>query len=178
MRRTSFAGWPCPIARATDILGDWWTPLVIREAVYGVTRFDEFQSSLGLSRNVLSHRLDRLVEEGIFERMQYQMSPPRFEYLLTEKGRDLLGVLLAMAAWGDRWLDDGSGPPILVRHADCGHDVRARVVCDHCRTTLTADNIEARLGPGYPPEMRDRAQTTGRFHMDCRAARASESGTT
>src|SRR5947209_3973489 len=105
MKRTSFATWPCSIARTMDLLGDWWTPLVLREAFRGVRRFDEFERSLGIGRNILTQRLRRLVGEGLLERRKYQDGPARYEYRLTEKGRDFYPVLAAMIRWGDRWLD-------------------------------------------------------------------------
>src|ERR1044072_946179 len=99
MRRTSFAQWPCSIARTMDLLGDWWTPLVLREAFYGIRRFDEFQHELGIARNTLTDRLRRLVEEGLLERRLYQTEPRRYEYVLTEKGKDFFPVLAAMSRW-------------------------------------------------------------------------------
>src|SRR5687768_10964681 len=96
MRRTRFDTWPCSIARTVDLAGDWWTPLVMREALYGARRFEQFQRRLGLSRNVLTQRLDRLVEQGLLERSPYQERPTRHEYTPTEKGRDFFGVLAAM----------------------------------------------------------------------------------
>lgn len=104
MKRTPFAQWPCPIARAADILGDWWTPLVLREMFNGLRRFDQFERSLRIGRNVLTQRLNRLVAEGMVDRVPYQDKPLRHEYVLTEKGRDTLPILAAMARWGDRWL--------------------------------------------------------------------------
>ena len=92
-----------------DFLGDWWTPVVLREAFLGTTRFDDFQSALDIGRNVLTQRLNRLVQEGIMERHKYQDRPPRFEYRLTAKGRDFFDVVAAMLRWGDRWLDGGRG---------------------------------------------------------------------
>ena len=83
-----------------DLLGDWWTPLVLREAYYGIRRFDEFQQELGIARNTLSDRLRRLVEEGLLEKELYSTEPKRYEYLLTEKGRDFFGVVAAMSRWG------------------------------------------------------------------------------
>lgn len=104
MKRTSFANWPCSVARTMDLLGDWWTPLVLREAFYGIRRFDEFQQELGIARTTLSERLRRLVEAELLEKQVYETMPVRYEYVLTESGRDFYGVLLAMTAWGDRWL--------------------------------------------------------------------------
>ncbi|MFD5543207.1 winged helix-turn-helix transcriptional regulator, partial [Streptomyces sp. NPDC127079] len=86
MKRTSFAKWPCSIARTVDLLGDHWTPLVVREAFYGISRFDEFQQELGIARNTLTDRLRLLVDERILEKRQYEAEPPRYDYVLTEKG--------------------------------------------------------------------------------------------
>ena len=109
MRRTSFAHWPCSVARTMDLLGDWWTPLVLRESFYGIRRFDEFQQALGIARNTLVDRLRRLVDEGLLEKVPYQTEPVRHDYVLTEKGRDFWQVLAAMMTWGDRWLADEAG---------------------------------------------------------------------
>ena len=163
MKRTPFSAWPCGVARTGDLIGDWWTPLVLREAYYGVRRFDEFQRTLKIGRNVLTQRLNRLVEEGLMRRAAYQDNPPRYDYLLTEKGRDFFPVLAAMMAWGNRWLSDDSGPPVLFHHLTCGHDTEAAVVCEHCGEPLRLRETGARLGPGYPPRWRDRAQQSGRF---------------
>jgi DNA-binding HxlR family transcriptional regulator len=153
MRRTSFRNWPCSVARTMDLLGDWWTPLVLRQAFFGSRRFDEFQAALGIGRNVLTQRLKRLVAEELFERRRYQDRPPRYEYLLTEKGADLLGVLAAIMSWGDRWLDRGKGPPVLLRHTACGHVTRAAVVCEHCREALAAPALRIEPGPGLPKRL-------------------------
>jgi len=163
MKRTRFASWPCSIARTVDLIGDWWTPLVLREAFYGVTRFDEFERSLGIGRNVLTQRLNRLVEVGILERIAYQQNPPRHDYLLTEMGRDFFPVLAAMHRWGDRWLATQDGPPIVLHHDTCGHDTHAEVVCADCREPLHVDEVSPHLGAGYPIRHRAAALATGRF---------------
>jgi DNA-binding HxlR family transcriptional regulator len=152
VKRTEFASWPCSIARSVDLLGDWWTPLVLREAFLGLRRFDDIQASLGIGRNVLTQRLKRLVEEGMLDRVRYQEKPDRYEYVLTEKGRDFYPVLAAMMAWGDRWLSGEDGPPIVLRHTSCGHDSTAKVVCSECGEPIEARNVRARLGPGYPAD--------------------------
>ena len=144
MKRTEFASWPCSIARSVDLLGDWWTPLVLREAFLGVRRFDDMQRSLGIGRNVLTQRLKRLVEEGMLDRVRYQEKPDRYEYVLTEKGRDFYPVLAAMMAWGDRWLSRGR-PPIQLTHDACGKDFTPTVICDRCRKPVTASNMKYRL---------------------------------
>ncbi|MGH7288654.1 MAG: winged helix-turn-helix transcriptional regulator, partial [Myxococcota bacterium] len=129
MRRTSFRNWPCSVARTVDLLGDWWTPLVLREAFFGSRRFEEIQRALGIGRNVLAERLRRLVDEGLLERRKYQENPERYEYVLSEQGSDFLGVMVAIMRWGDRWLDRGKGPPIRLRHRTCGELTHADVVC-------------------------------------------------
>src|SRR3954471_20764864 len=102
MRRKSFGNMQCPIARGLERVGEWWSILILRDAFYGLTRFDEFQKSLGIAPNMLTRRLDGLVEAGLLERRRYSEHPPRDEYLLTERGRDFRPVLLAMLAWGNR----------------------------------------------------------------------------
>ncbi len=153
MKRTSFARWPCSIARTVDLLGDWWTPLVLRECFYGLTRFEDIQGSLGIGRNVLTGRLKRLALEGLLERKLYQRRPDRFEYHLTPKGRDFFPVLLAMLRWGDRWLDGERGIPIRLRHVTCGHATHAEVVCSECGERLEPEAIQAELGPGFPAKL-------------------------
>jgi DNA-binding HxlR family transcriptional regulator len=163
VRRTGFANWPCSIARTVDLLGDWWTPLVLREAFYGTTRFDDFERVLGIGRNVLTQRLNRLVDEGVLAREPYQDRPVRYAYLLTDKGRDLFGVLAAINTWGDRWLAGQAGPPVELEHTTCGHPITAEVSCAHCHEPLRADDVTPRLGPGFPARLRDAALATGRF---------------
>lgn len=161
MKRTPFAAWPCSIARAVDIVGDWWTPLVLREMFYGLKRFDEFERTLGIGRNILTQRLNRLVAEGLAERVPYQDKPLRHEYLLTEMGRDFFPVLAAMSRWGNRWLAP-EGAFVVFHHA-CGHSTQAEVVCAHCGDPLEMADIQVGLGPGYPARHRDAALATGRF---------------
>ncbi len=129
MRRTRFDESPCPIARTTDLIGDWWTPLVLREAFLGRRRFDEFQQALSVSRGVLANRLARLVDEGLLAKRLYQERPPRYEYILTEKGRDFYPVLAAMWRWGSDWLwEEGSEPPIELYDSESGRPLRPRLV--------------------------------------------------
>lgn len=104
MRRTRLTDFPCPIARGLDDVGEWWSLLILRDAMLGVTRFDEFQRSIGLATNMLTRRLQALVQAGLLERQPYQERPLRHGYHLTDKGRDFLPVLIAMADWGGRWL--------------------------------------------------------------------------
>lgn len=115
MKRVSFAGMACPIARTLEVVGEWWTLLIVRDALMGQTRFEGFQSSLGIARNVLTARLEMLVEKGVLARRRYRDRPPRDEYVLTEKGRALFPVLLTLKAWGERW--EGAPAVALVDRA-------------------------------------------------------------
>ena len=148
MKRTSFADWPCSVARTVDILGDWWTPLVLRESYLGVRRFDDFQHRLGIGRNILTQRLGRLVDEGLLARRPYQERPLRHEYVLTDKGRDFYPVMAAITRWGDAWLDGGEGPPVILHHTRCDHDMHAEVVCSECGEPIEVREVRARPGPG------------------------------
>jgi DNA-binding HxlR family transcriptional regulator len=146
MRRTSLADMHCSVARTVDVIGEWWTPLIVRDAFYGRRRFEDFQRSLGLARNVLAARLERLVETGIMERVQEH--PPRDEYVLTEKGRDLFPVIAALLAWGDKWTAGPAGPPLLLIHEPCGQPGTLRATCDRCGEPMGLDSIRPTPGPG------------------------------
>jgi DNA-binding HxlR family transcriptional regulator len=156
MRRTRFDRWPCSIARTVDLAGDWWTPLVMREAFYGARRFDQFQQRLGLSRNVLAQRLARLVDEEMLERVPYQDRPARYEYQPTEKGRDFFTVLAAMIRWGDRWLAGPQGPPIELRNRETGEAVEPEVIDARTGQPLDIREIVAAPGPGLPGRLAKR----------------------
>jgi DNA-binding HxlR family transcriptional regulator len=131
-----------------DLLGDQWTLLVMREAFMGVRRFDRFQAELGIARNTLTERLDRLTGAGLLERVRYQDRPARYEYPLTDMGRDFFPVLAAIIRWGDEWLADPAGPPRLMRHLDCGETTTAVVNCTHCGGVMTGHNVVMEPGPG------------------------------
>jgi DNA-binding HxlR family transcriptional regulator len=150
MKRTAPSGWPCTIARSVDVLGDHWNLLLIRQACLGTRRFDGFQRELGIGRNILTQRLNRLVDEGLLRRVEYQSSPPRHEYRLTPKGREVFPILAAMAAWGDRWLTGPEGTPLVLHHTACDHDMHAVVVCSECSEPLEVRDVRAERGPGYP----------------------------
>jgi DNA-binding HxlR family transcriptional regulator len=147
MHKTDLAELPCSLARSLQIVGEWWTMLVLRDVCFGWNKFDEIHQHLGIARNILKARLDTLVEQGMVERRQYQQRPDRFEYVPTDKALDFVPVILAMVAWGDRWTAV-DGPPILFTHRPCGHDTAASVVCSECATPLTRDDLDFRPGPG------------------------------
>ncbi|MCF3132278.1 winged helix-turn-helix transcriptional regulator [Streptomyces olivochromogenes] len=161
--RPSFANWPCSIARTVDVLGDAWSSLLLREAFYGSSRFEEFQRELGIARNTLTDRLRRLVDEGLMEKRRYESEPPRYEYVLTEKGRDFFPVLAALSRWGDRWLAGEEGAPVTLHHDTCDHDAHAEVVCSACGEPMRSENTSVRMGPGYPEHLRTRPDIVRRF---------------
>ena len=140
----------CSVARTLEIVGEWWTMLVVREAFGGVRRFDDFQSRLGIARNVLATRLQGLVDHGILERHLYQERPERFEYRLTERGRDLYPVLISLMRWGDKHAVGDDGPPVLLTHEPCGHDPEAALVCTSCGQQLDPREVKAELATQAP----------------------------
>ena len=152
MRRTKFDDWPCPIARATDLIGDWWTPLVLRELFSGHRRFDAIQESIGIPRAVLAQRLDRLVAEGMVTKVAYEERPPRYEYRLTDKGLDLWPVMVTLMQYGDRYYAP-DGPPVVLTHRDCGGELDVHRTCLECGAKLGARDVRAHEGPGasVPP---------------------------
>ena len=148
MQRTSLGGVTCSIARTMDVIGEWWTPLILRDLFVGVSRFEDLRRDLGIATNVLADRLGTLVRECVVEQVASRPGSSRSEYVLTAKGRDLYPVILAVMAWGDRWAGGEDGPPALIRHLDCGQDTSAVVVCAHCGERLTSENTEGHAGPG------------------------------
>jgi DNA-binding HxlR family transcriptional regulator len=147
VERKSFADMHCSVAQCLEVVGEWWSILILRDAFLGVTRFDDFQARLGASRNVLNRRLAHLVKAGVLEKVPYSDHPPRFDYRLTDKGRDLWPVLTAMRQWGDRYAAPG-GPPLEVIHRGCGKVTHAVMVCSACGEPLGARDVLAAPGPG------------------------------
>jgi DNA-binding HxlR family transcriptional regulator len=137
----------CSAARALEVVGERWSLLIVRDALFGgLTRFSDFLRSLGLARNILAARLDSLVAAGVLERRPSEDSPYD-EYYLTEKGRDLAPVVMALTSWGDRWAAP-DGPPIIFRHGGCGGQVAQPLVCRNCQQVLHQEEVEAQPGPG------------------------------
>ena len=143
-----YPGQVCSIAKALEVVGERWSLLIVRDVMNGNRRFGELQRGLGVARNVLSARLQRLVEEDILERRPYQSSPERYEYFLTEKGLDLWPALVALLAWGDRHSPEPGGPPMLIVHKGCGGEVSDRGTCERCGELLHARDARALPGPG------------------------------
>ncbi len=138
-----FAALDCSVARTLEVIGERWSLLILRDAFYGVRRFDDFRRDLGIARNVLTDRLNKLVDQGVLERRQYEERPPRFEYRLTEKGRDLLPVLLAMMAWGDKWGSNRDRVPVTLTHLRCGSVTKPSTCCSECGEELQLRDLSA-----------------------------------
>jgi DNA-binding HxlR family transcriptional regulator len=148
MLKRDYEGQNCSIARALELVGERWTLLIIRDALRGKRRFDEFQASLGIASNVLTNRLERLVSAGILERVRYQERPDRYEYRLTEMGLELRVPLIALMHWGDHHLAP-DGPPVIVEHSGCGGEISAQLVCPDCGAEVAPGKTRARPGPGH-----------------------------
>lgn len=145
----------CSIARSLEVLGERWTLLIVRDALLGLRRFEEFHDSLGVARNVLTDRLGRLVEAGVLERVPYQQRPPRYEYQLTPMGRDLAVPVIALMHWGDRYLAGPAGPPRLTQHRDCGGAVAATLTCTACNEPVDPAATQVVPGPGLKAAVPD-----------------------
>jgi DNA-binding HxlR family transcriptional regulator len=138
----------CSIARTLDVVGEPWSPLILRNVYVGITRFDQIQQSLDISRKVLTERLKWLVENDVLERREYSSRPPRHEYALTAKGLELCDLLLVMVRWGDRWTAGEAGPPVLYRHHACGEISHVELHCSVCDRPMRAADIDVLPGPG------------------------------
>jgi DNA-binding HxlR family transcriptional regulator len=140
----------CSVARALDVVGQPWVLLVLREAFYGLRRFSDIQDHLGVSRSVLAARLDAMVTDGLLERRPYREpgQRERTEYVLTDKGRDLYPVIVALRQWGDRHLAGDAGVPVIAEHEGCGAPVHAALVCD-AGHVVGSDDVHRHPGPGH-----------------------------
>jgi DNA-binding HxlR family transcriptional regulator len=148
VERTSFSAWNCSVAQCLEIVGEWWSMLIVRDAFMGVRRFDDFQRDLGISRNILNQRLSHLVEFGVLSKVPYCERPVRYEYRLTKKGRDLWPVLTAIRQWGDTY-QAPDGPPVELIHKRCGHRSTAVLHCSVCNAPIEAGDMKVVAGPGY-----------------------------
>jgi DNA-binding HxlR family transcriptional regulator len=164
MKRTTLSEHPCSIARTLDSVGEWWTPLIVRDIAYGVRRFREIQEDLGISANVLTDRLDTLVDRGIVQTRVYQDRPQRSEYVLTPKGEDLVVPLIALMQWGDRHEWGEEGGPVRVVHEACGEQARVELRCTCCGRELRPDELRAVPGRAVtrPPRAGEPGHVSGR----------------
>ena len=147
MERKSFSDMHCSVAQTLEVVGEWWTLLILRDVFLGVTRFDEFQERLGISRNILNQRLGHLIEHGVLAKVAYSEHPPRYDYRLTDKGRDLWPVITTMRQWGDKYAAP-DGPPLQLVHNPCGEIAEVELTCSHCGEPMHARNVRAVPGPG------------------------------
>ena len=163
MQRTRLDTRECPIARALDVIGEWWSLLIVRDALRGLTRFEEFQASLGIARNMLSRRLKALVAAGILEKRAYAERPRRYDYRLNEKDRELLPILIGLQLWGGRWAASPDGPATLLVDRASGRPIAPRLSLSG--PPLDHDEIGLVAGPGAG------AETKAAFAMIRAAAR-------
>src|SRR5713226_2112912 len=146
MQRKSFGNMECPIARSLERVGEWWSILILRDALHGLTRFDEFQQSLPIAPNMLARRLNALVDSGLLERRRYCERPPRDEYLLTDRGRDFRPVLLSLVAWGNKHFAP-EGPSVLLADAKTGARADPVLVDRASGRVLNAPDYRLIAGP-------------------------------
>lgn len=156
MKRTSFANFNCSLAQTLEVIGDWWSLMIVRDAFFGATRFEAFQQDLGIARNILTQRLKHLVEQGVFERRPIAEGRRQFEYVLTDKGRDLFPILLAATQWGDKWAPNRKGARVVFVEAATGKPIESLVPRTKRGKTLKVAEIEPRAGPGASPEAKAR----------------------
>jgi DNA-binding HxlR family transcriptional regulator len=144
----SFVGMDCSVAQCLEVIGERWSMLIVRDAFMGVTRFDAFQRRLGISRNILQSRLNSLIDAGVFVKVPYSEHPPRHDYRLTQKGRDLWPVLTSMRQWGDQYAAP-DGPPIEIVHNWCGKTARVETVCSECGERMSYRDVKAITTTGH-----------------------------
>jgi DNA-binding HxlR family transcriptional regulator len=152
MERTRFDNRECPVAQALEIIGEWWSLMILRDAFRGLRRFEAFQTSLGIARNMLSRRLKALVAAGILEKRLYSERPRRYEYRLTEKGRELMPVMISLMMWGNRWTAPASGPTVLLVDRATGEPIEPHLSL--AGPPLRHDAVSLAAGPGAGPETR------------------------
>ncbi|HEY2096543.1 MAG TPA: helix-turn-helix domain-containing protein [Pseudonocardia sp.] len=151
MQRTRFGDLACSIARTLDVIGEPWSPLILRDIYVGINRFEQIQQELDISRKVLTERLKWLVEKEVLQRHAYSQRPLRYEYRLTAKGLELCDLLLVMVRWGDRWTAGEAGPPVLYRHHTCGQVSHVELRCSVCAEPMRATDVDVLPGPGAAP---------------------------
>src|SRR6266699_5702507 len=161
MQHKSFENMPCPIARSLARVGEWWSMLILRDALHGMTRFDQFQKSLGIAPNMLTRRLNALVDAGLLSRRRYSEHPPRDEYVLTARGRDFRPVLFALLAWGNRHFAP-EGPSVLLVDAKTGAAVEPILVDRASGRPIKEPDYAFAAGPAATEGVRQRYASTAR----------------
>ncbi len=152
----------CGLPEALEVMGERWSFMILRASFNGLHHFEEFLSELGIARNILSARLETLVQHGIMEKRVYSERPLRHEYVLTPKGKDLWGVMTALRQWGDRWAFQPEEHPVVLVHDECGHVCEAVPHCSECGEELTLLSIHVEPGPGADPGFVPRAPRSTR----------------
>jgi DNA-binding HxlR family transcriptional regulator len=137
------------VGRALGLIGDHWTLMILREALFGVRRYGQLARNLGIPRPTLSARLRSLVDSGLLERVLYASDPDRYEYRLTQAGRDLFPAAVLLMRWGDKYLAGPEGPPLVLRHHDCGELTDPTLSCGTCGKEITAHNVTPEPGPAF-----------------------------
>jgi len=155
MRHKSFGNMQCPIARSLERVGEWWSILILRDAFQGLTRFDQFQESLGIAPNILTRRLNSLVEAGLLERRRYSERPSRGEYVLTDRGRDFRPVLWALLAWGNKHFAP-EGKSIVIVDSKTGEEAEPVLVDRKSGRPLAAPDFRSAAGPAADAHTRER----------------------
>ena len=154
MSRTSLDHWQCSVARSADILGDKWTLMILRDAFYGLTSFSQFERNLKLAKNILSDRLEKLVEAGILQRVRTKPGVDRYRYVLSDAGRDLFPVVVALMQWGDRWVFAEEGEPVRLVDRESGKPIeRIEVTSSRDGRRLAARDVTFEPGPSAAPEL-------------------------
>ena len=147
---------PCSLARTLSVIGDRWTLIILRECFLGIRRFEEFEERLGISRHVLAGRLKKLVENGVLYKKPYQDGQKREEYRLSEKGMDLYPIIINLVFWGNKYMTDEQGPPIIHVHKHCGMPMTPVTHCSACGEEVRARDVEVKAGAGWEARLGDR----------------------
>jgi DNA-binding HxlR family transcriptional regulator len=147
------------VGRTLSLVGERWTIMILRETFFGVRRYGQLARNLGIPRPTLSLRLRKLIDNGLLDRVLYSTDPERYEYRLTQAGRDLFPAVIALMRWGDTHLAGPEGPPIVLRHDTCGKPTHPHLTCDVCGEEINTRNVTPERGPGYTAAMPDAGES-------------------
>jgi DNA-binding HxlR family transcriptional regulator len=161
MQRKSFGQMECPVARSLERVGEWWSILILRDAIYGMTRFDQFQKNLQIAPNILTRRLTALVDAGLLERRRYCEKPPRDEYILTPRGRDFRPILLSLQAWGNRHFAP-EGASVMLVDSSTGLPADPILVDRNTGKPITDATHTNAAGPAATPRVQRRLSKSGK----------------